>query len=133
MKLFRTIATFALIVTLSLTAVAQKKNKGVYLFGVSSAFTDTVAYFTTVQYLDTVSLTKAGLLPFTPNYSSQLENYLEVMQNESKQTAAIFYSPTKKKTDKERSKLMNRYRKKNKFNVKALPAEDFTFTPLDIE
>lgn len=133
MKLFRTIAAFALIVALSTAAVAQKKNKGVYLFGVSSAFTDTVAYFTTIQYLDTVSLTKSGWLPFTPNYSSQLENYLEVMQNEIKQTAAIFYSPNKKNIEKERVKVLNRYRKKKKYEVKQLPAEDFTFIPQDIE
>ena len=133
MKLFRTIAAFALIVILSSATVAQKKSSGIYLFGVSSAFTDTVAYFTTIQYLDTVSLTKTGWLPFTPNYSSQLENYIEVMENESKQTAAIFYSSTKKKIEKERTKLLNRYRKKNKYEVKQLSAEDFTFAPLNIE
>lgn len=133
MKLFRTIAAFALIVILSSATVAQKKNSGVYLFGISSAFTDSVAYFTTIQYLDTVSLTKSGWLPFSPNYSSQLENYLEVMKNEPKQTTAVFYSPTKKKIEKEYSKLLNRYRKKNKYEVKTLPGEDFEFTLLNVE
>ena len=97
MKLIKTFVALALVVVLTSAASAPKQKGGVYIFGVSSSFTDTVAYFSAIQYLDTIELKKGGVLPFLPNYSSQLENYIEVMKEKPNQTSATFYFTSKKK------------------------------------
>lgn len=131
MKLIKTFVALALVVVLTSAASAPKQKGGVYIFGVSSSFTDTVAYFSAIQYLDTIELKKGGVLPFLPNYSSQLENYIEVMKEKPNQTSATFYFTSKKKAEKDRTKLINRYKKKMGHEVEFIPAEEFTYSPVE--
>lgn len=133
MKLLKTFVAVALVLVLSSATIVKEKDRGVYLFGISSSFTDTIAYFTTIQQLDTVKLTKGGVLPFLPNYSSQLENYVEVMKLNPNQTGTVIYSTNKKKIEKDRTKLLNRYKKKMSHQISIIPIEEFTFSPINPE
>ena len=132
MRIGKVFMAFVLVVILSSASLA-KKESGVYLFGVSSSFSDTVVYFTEIQFLDTVKLDKGGILPDMHNYSGQLENYIQVMQDKSHQTAAIFYSTKRGRLEKERTKLYNRYKKKKNSTVEFLSADDFTYVKANKE
>ena len=81
----------------------KDKNKyGVYLAGVSASFTDSLVYFTGVQYLDSASVDGKGLLVGRALYSIQLKDYLEQKQNGKNRTCFIFFSRKKKNVMKER-------------------------------
>ena len=130
MKLLKLFTAFALIFVFSTAAVAQRKNSGVYLFAVSSSLTDSVVSVSSIQHLDTVSLTKDKILPYTPNYSMQFRNYLEVVNDRVDQIVAVFYSKTEKKVKKDRVKIIKRYQKKMKAKVEDIPSTDFVFSPV---
>mgnify|MGYP001199823408 CR=1 FL=1 len=127
MKIIRVFTALLLVMVLS-SATLVKKDGGVYVFGVTSSFSDSVVYFTEIQFLDTLKLDKGGILPEMNSYSSQLENYVGVMKNKPNQTAATFYSTKRSSLVKERTKLSNRYKKKLAHSIQFLPIEDFTYT-----
>lgn len=126
MRILKVLTALLLVVMLSSAGVVKKKDTAVYLYGVSSSFSDTVVYFTEIQQLD-IELAKGGVLPEMHNYSSQLENYIGVMKDKPHQTAATFYSTKKNSLEKERTKLYNRYKKKMRHSVVFLSSEDFTY------
>lgn len=130
MKPFKSLLVLTLIFALSLTVGAQKKNKGVYLYAVSTSFADSVVSVSDIQFLDTISVNKEGMLPYSPNYSGQFKNYLEVAENRYNQVVAVFYSAKVKVVKKERLKIISRYKKKMKAKIEEIPSSDFMFTPI---
>lgn len=90
---------FMMVVAVSAFSKQPKdKNKyGVYLAGVSASFTDSLVYFTDVQYLDSAAVDSKGLLVGRALYSIQLKDYLEQKQNGKNRTCFIFFSRKKKK------------------------------------
>ena len=82
MKYVKILFAIALVFTMcSAFSLKKDHSKPVYAFGISASFTDTVVYFTEIQILDSVSLSKEGFLAHRELYSYQLKNYLE--DNES--------------------------------------------------
>ena len=79
---------FLLMMVFAASAFSKRpkdKNKyGVYLAGVSASFTDSLVYFTDVQYLDSAAVDDKGLLVGRALYSIQLKDYLEQKQNGKK-------------------------------------------------
>ena len=128
MRIFRTIPVLLLSCVLSTVALAGNKKGGIYLFGISSSFTDTVAYVTTVQRIDSVDIKRGAALPLGQRYSNQLEDYIESVIGKPNQTAATFYSNSKKRVEKDRNKVMNRFRKRYKHQIETLADQDFTYT-----
>lgn len=85
--------------------------KPVYVMGVSLCFGDSVVYFTDIQQIDSVRLTKEGFLPSREGYSDQLKNYLESKDGKLNHTCITYFSEKKATLQKKASKLLKRYQK----------------------
>ena len=118
------VLTFVLLSGFSL----KKGKKDVYAFGVSASFTDTVVYYTEIQVLDSVILTKNDFLPKREAYTYQLKNHLEYQRNEKNRTCMIYFSENPKKLAKERSKILAKYKKDKSVRLELILPEEFTFT-----
>lgn len=111
-----------------LSAFSLKKgDKTVYAFGVSASFTDTVVYYTAIQVLDSVELGKKGFLPQRELYSYQLKNYLEYQKGLKNRTCMIYFSDNKKKLEKERIKMLAKYKKNKSLTLYEIDKDDFLF------
>ena len=108
--------------------VAAKKSKdknkyGVYMAGVSASFTDSLVYFTDIQYLDSAMVDGKGFLVGRSQYSAQLKDYLETKQGGKNRTCFMFYNMKKSKLQKEILKLKEKYKKGNSLVFKDVNPE----------
>lgn len=111
---------------LSSFTISKKETKSVYAFGVSASFVDTVVYYTEIQVLDSVKLTKDGFLPKREAYSSQLKSYLE-SKGDANRTCMIYFSESKNNIKKEFEKLSDKYKKSKSISLKKIEKADFQF------
>jgi hypothetical protein len=128
---FTKIVPLLAVATLFLTSCAMtkqlvggSKNQTVYAFGFSASFTDTLVFLTAVQPLDSVHVEK-HMLPGRDEYSYQLKNYLEFNLRQTDRTCAVFFGTDRRSVDKQRAKLITRYRNNNL--LKEIAASDFRF------
>ena len=108
----------------------KKQESGMYMAGVSASFTDSLIYFTEIQYLDSVLLDKAKLLPMRVQYSEQLEDYLENNLGLKDRTCFIYFDYKKEKVEKSIKKMKAKYLKDGKVVLKDVGA-DFKFTKVE--
>lgn len=101
----------------------DKKKYGVYLAGVSASFSDSLVYFTDVQYVDSASVGEKGLLDGRAQYSIQLKEYLEEKENGRNRTCFIYFSRNKKALNKEVRKIRQRYQKGKALVIKEVNSE----------
>ena len=129
MKYVKILFAIALVFTMC-SAISLKKDhsKPVYAFGISASFTDTVVYFTDIQILDSVKVSKEGFLAHRELYSYQLKNYLEDNQLQQNSTCMIYFSENRKKLEKEATKILNKYKKNNRMTVSRIDSDKFHFT-----
>lgn len=133
MKYVRFLFTLTLVFTLcSAFSFKGKTEKKVYAFGFAASFKDTVAYYTDIQELDSVSLTALGFLPQRDLYSYQLKNYLEYDLNKPDYTCMIFFSDNKSKLEQEANKVKGKYTK-NAIALQAIDPAAFKFVKPEIE
>lgn len=126
MRLIRLLCfVFAVSIVVGVTAKKSKdKNKyGVYMVGVSASFTDSLVYFTDIQYLDSAMVDGKGFLVGRSQYSVQLKDYLETKQGEKNRTCFMFYNLKKNKLQKELLKLKDKYKKGNSLVLKDVNPE----------
>ena len=129
MKYVKILFAIALVFTMcSAFSLKKDHSKPVYAFGISASFTDTVVYFTEIQILDSVSLSKEGFLAHRELYSYQLKNYLEDNQLQQNSTCMIYFSENRKKLEKEATKILNKYKKNNRMTVSRNDSDKFRFT-----
>jgi hypothetical protein len=115
-------------VSIVLSAFTLKKEKdNVYAFGVSASFTDTVVYYTNVQLLDSAFLDNRGFLPKRELYTYQMKNYLEYQKGEKNRTCMIYFSKNQGKLEKEKTKVLNKYKKNKEVRLQLLSPEEFEF------
>lgn len=93
----------------------------------AASFADTVVYYTPIQLLDSVQLTKNNFLPRREMYSYQMKNYLEYTLKKENYTCMIYFSENKKKLEKEAAKLMNKYKKQGGLLLQPIKQEEFSF------
>lgn len=106
----------------------DKKNDKVYLFGVGSAFGDTIVHFTSIIELDNVALEKkTKFLPMRSVYSLQLKAYLEGTLGLNQQTCCVIFSKSKKKISKKYYKLKKAYLEDSGSVLKIIGEDDFRF------
>ena len=105
----------------------KKQESGMYMAGVSASFTDSLIYFTDIQYLDSVVLDKDKLLPMRVQYSEQLENYLQNNLGLQDRTCFIYFDYKKEKVVKAINKMKAKYLKDGKALLKEI-GNDFKFT-----
>ena len=129
MKYVKILFAIALVFTMcSAFSLKKDHSKPVYAFGISASFTDTVVYFTEIQILDSVSLSKEGFLAHRELYSYQLKNYLEDNLLQQNSTCMIYFSDNRKKLEKEATKILNKYKKNNRMTVSRIDSDKFRFT-----
>ena len=104
---------FAVSIVVDATAKKSKdKNKyGVYMAGVSASFTDSLVYFTDIQFLDSALVDGKGFLVGRSQYSVQLKDYLETKEGGKNRTCFMFFNVKKNKLQKELQKLKEKYNK----------------------
>lgn len=123
------LATLVVVLVLCSAFTLKKgESKVVYAFGVSASFTDTLVYYTQIQTLDSVKLTKEGFLPHRDLYSYQLKNYVEEKGLQRSSTSMIYFSDKKAKLEKEQAKLLDKYKKNKRIAIRSLAAEEFHFS-----
>ena len=91
--------------------------------GVSASFTDSLVYFTDIQYLDSAMVDGKGFLVGRSQYSVQLKDYLETKQGGKNRTCFMFYNMKKSKLQKEILKLKEKYKKGNSLVFKDVNPE----------
>lgn len=127
MKFVKIFSTLVLVLTLCSAFTNKDNSKGVYMVGVSASFTDSLIYFTDVQFVDSVELDKQGFLPMRDQYSSQLKSYLEYQKGLKNRTCFVYFNEKKAKLNAEIKKMKEKYLKGGKSVLKQVDA-DFKFT-----
>ena len=79
--------------------------------GVSASFTDSLVYFTDIQFLDSALVDGKGFLVGRSQYSVQLKDYLETKEGGKNRTCFMFFNLKKNKLQKELQKLKEKYNK----------------------
>ena len=132
MKFVKIFASLFLVLMVCSAFSLKGKNKGggMYMAGVSASFTDSLIYFTDIQYVDSVLLGKDKLLPMREQYSDQLESYLENNLGLKNRTCFIYFDYKKEKVEKVIKKMKSKYLKDGKVVLKDVGA-DFKFTKVE--
>ncbi len=108
--------------------VFAKNEGGVYIMGVSYSFSDTVAYFTEVQFVEGVKLDKkTKFLPHRQHYAYELKDYMSFKENMPGRTSMIYFSKKEASLKKKETKLRNRLQNKDGKVVRYL-GDKFRFT-----
>ena len=127
MKSLKTISILMLLLVVTSAFTLRKDDyKPVYVMGVSLCFGDSVVYFTAIQQIDSVRLTKEGFLPSREGYSEQLKAYLEAKDGNINHTCITYFSEKKAALQKTVTKLMKRYRNGSTV-IQQIAPSDFKF------
>lgn len=110
--------------------VAKPSQKNVYIFGVATSFTDSVAYITELQELEVYVLPN-GFLADRSLYSLQFNNYLVAHQGLEGMTCAVFFGKKQSKMVKRYQRVFKRIRQANDVVLHRIATEDFRFEKED--
>lgn len=127
MKFAKVLASLFLVLMVCSAATMKNKGKGMYIVGVSASFTDSLIYFTDIQFVDSVELGKDKLLPMRGQYSEQLDNYLEQGLGLQNRTCFIYFDDKKQSLEKIIKKMKDKYKKEGKSVLRETGA-DFKFS-----
>ena len=127
MKFVKIVASLFIVLAVCTASTMENKKKGIYMVGVSASFTDSLIYFTDIQFLDSVELDKDELLPMRGQYSDQLDSYLEQVKGMENRTCFIYFDEKKDKVEKTIKKMKEKYQTDGKSILRDLGA-DFKFS-----
>ena len=127
MKFVKIVASLFIVLAVCTASTMENKKKGMYMVGVSASFTDSLIYFTDIQFLDSVELDKDELVPMRGQYSDQLDSYLEQVKGMENRTCFIYFDEKKDKVEKTIKKMKEKYQKDGKSILRDLGA-DFKFS-----
>lgn len=130
-KLFCLILIASVVLPALAKAPKDKHRYGVYITGVSASFSDSLVYFTNIQYVDSAAVDEKGLLSGRAEYSMQLKDYLESNKKLKNRTCFVYYNRKKKNLQKEISKLKQKYQKNKSIVVLDVDPE-FTFKKAEL-
>jgi len=111
-----------------------KQSGQTYVFACSFEFGDSIIYFTPIQLVDSIAITKkTKFLPFRSDFSQQFKDKLESERFHAKnQTTSVFYSEKKKDLQKVYNKMRKKYLTKSDLHIQTINESDFKFVhPLD--
>ena len=126
MKFIKFLAPLFLVCMMCSAFTMKDKTNGMYIVGVSASFTDSVIYFTDVQFVKDLSLGSDKLLEMRSYYSDQLDEYLESDKGLNNRTSFVYYNTKKEKLEKIIKKMKDKYRKEGKSILRDL-GSDFKF------
>lgn len=128
MKFVKILTTLFMVLMVCSAFSLKGKSGGMYIVGVSASFSDSLVYFTDIQFVDSISLNKkTKLLPLRSQYSEQLDNYLEQVKGMSNRTSFIYFDKKKSKLEKTIKKMKEKYKEGGKSILRETGA-DFKFT-----
>lgn len=137
MKLFKQL-TLAIVLMAAGTANVQAQNVKVphaYMFGFVASFNDSTVYFTNIQKVDSVWVTKKKkMLAGRHNYSYQLREFFANQRNLPNRTCVVVANVDRKKVEKKYIKMKNKYLVKSKkpYDVRNIADSDFKFSAVDM-
>ena len=137
MRLFKQF-TLAIVLMAAGATNVQAQNVKVphaYMFGFVASFNDSTVYFTDIQQVDSVWVTKKkGMLAGRNNYSYQLREYFAQQRNQSNRTCVVVANTNRKKVEKKYIKMKNKYLVKSKkpYDVRNIADSDFKFSAVDM-
>ncbi len=98
----------------------------VYMFCISAEFGDSTVYFTSVQEVDSVQLTKKyDLLRYRSYYSGQFNDYLSTTIATGNQTTSVFFDRKRSRIIKRFNKIMKKYKAAKGTNVVIVTEDRF--------
>ena len=127
MKFVKIVASLFIVLAMCTASTLENKKNGMYIVGVSASFTDSLIYFTDIQFVDSVNVDKNKLLPMRSQYSDQLENFLEQVKGMKNRTCFIYFNEKKSKLEKNINKMKENYQKEGKSILREL-GDEFKFT-----
>ncbi len=111
-------------------ATAKPKLSKVYVFGVSTCYTDSLTFLTDIQALYPAYIeSKNGFLYDRSIYSQQLQIWIETVKGIPGTTCALFFSKSRSKLEKKFQKVKEMVRKDKNTRLRALDAGEFKFPP----
>lgn len=112
----------------SLGASAKKDQyTKVYMFGMATAFTDSVVVMTDIQAIDSAFVTAKNFLPERSIYSYQLESFFEVKKGKPGTTVAVIWGTDRKRVEKDFLKIRRRFMSDKTTKLESLTTEEFKF------
>ena len=132
MKFVKIVASLFIVLAMCTASTLENKKNGMYIVGVSASFTDSLIYFTDIQFVDSVKVGKDKLLPMRSQYSDQLENYLEQVKGMENRTCFIYFNEKKAKLEKTLNKMKENYQKEGKSILREL-GDEFKFVKAEEE
>jgi hypothetical protein len=105
-----------------------------YMFGFVASFNDSTVYFTNIQQVDSVWVTKKKMLAGRNNYSYQLREFFAQKRNMPNRTCVVVANTDRKKVEKKYIKMKNKYLVKSKkpYDVRNIADSDFKFSAVDM-
>lgn len=131
-----TVFSILMVAAGSLRASAQNiQVPKAYMFGLVASFNDSTIYFTDIQEVDSVWVTKKKkLIAGKSNYSYQLRDFFARERNLPHRTCIVVTAIDRKTIDKKYAKMKKKYITKDmKYDVRYLPDSDFKFTRVDMD
>ena len=126
MKFIKNLAPLFLICMMCSAFTMKDKTNGMYIVGVSASFTDSVIYFTDIQFVKNMTLGNDKLLHLRSYYTEQLDEHLELEKGLKNRTSFVYYNTKKEKLEKIIKKMKNKYLKEGKSVLRDL-GSDFKF------
>lgn len=112
-----------------LTAQGAKepKMKRLYMFGFAASFTDSVAYQTEIQRIDSAWIDEHKFLVDRSLYSLQLQYHLEGVEKKRNTTCTVFFNTNLRRLERKWRRVHRRYEKVEGMHLTTLPREKFFF------
>lgn len=104
----------------------KKVQTEVYVWGVSLSFSDSVVYFTEIQYIEG-AIIEDKLLPNRHLYAYELKDYMSYEENMPGRTSFIYFSDKRSKLEKKEQKVKKRLVEGGEKTVRYL-GDRFKFT-----
>lgn len=125
----RSVLLLLFLLPMAVMAVTKPHVQRVYMFGFAASFTDSIAYQTDVQVIDSAWVEgKHGFLLDRALYGLQLQYYVEGQLKNSNVITSIFYHKNPRKLQKLWNKVQKRYTKAEGLELRRLSKDQFFFS-----
>lgn len=135
MNLTKLIICCGLLSLFALQPVEAKKKvvqKPVYMIGVGISLVDSMVFITDMQLVDSVTIEKkTKFLMDRQLYSFQLQHYLEAAYKSGPYVPCVFYSPKRKKMERQYLSLHKRYVQNKDLRMVLVDISQFRFKAAD--
>ncbi len=109
------------------TQAQEAKLQRVYIFGFAASLSDSLAFQTDIQVLDSAYVYRNGFLADRTQYSAQLQQKVQQMTGRENMVCAVYFAKKKDKLEKRYMKLKRRYARDHAVVVQPLNSDEFRF------